>query len=58
MSEEMPVPGDAEGQRLALQTDEGAQVMRPSAREVQLLRGLARQAAWAGRVARGRAGTR
>jgi TrmH family RNA methyltransferase len=31
---------------------------RPSAREVQLLRGLARQAAWAGRVARGRAGTR
>jgi TrmH family RNA methyltransferase len=29
---------------------------RPSAREVRLLRGLARQAAWAGRVARGRAG--
>jgi tRNA C32,U32 (ribose-2'-O)-methylase TrmJ len=30
---------------------------RPTAREVLLLRGLARQAAWAGRVARGRAGT-
>jgi TrmH family RNA methyltransferase len=31
---------------------------RPTPREVLLLRGLARQAAWAGRVARGRAGTR
>lgn len=30
---------------------------RPTAREVLLLRGLARQAAWAGRVARGRSGT-
>jgi tRNA (cytidine32/uridine32-2'-O)-methyltransferase len=30
----------------------------PTPREVLLLRGLARQAAWAGRVARGRAGTR
>jgi TrmH family RNA methyltransferase len=29
---------------------------RPTAREVLLLRGLARQSAWAGRVARGRAG--
>ncbi len=31
---------------------------RPTPREVLLLRGLARQASWAGRVARGRAGTR
>ena len=30
---------------------------QPTPREVLLLRGLARQAAWAGRVARGRAGT-
>jgi TrmH family RNA methyltransferase len=30
---------------------------RPTPREVVLLRGLAHQAAWAGRVARGRAGT-
>ena len=31
---------------------------RPTQREVLLLRGLAKQAAWAGRVARGRASTR
>jgi tRNA (cytidine32/uridine32-2'-O)-methyltransferase len=31
---------------------------QPTPREVLLLRGLARQVAWAGRVARGRAGTR
>jgi len=30
---------------------------RPSPREIVLLRGLAHQAAWAGRIARGRAGT-
>ena len=30
---------------------------RPTPREVALLRGLAHQASWAGRVARGRAGT-
>jgi NADH-quinone oxidoreductase subunit D len=40
MSEDMPTPDRVELQRLALQTDEGAQVMRPSPREVVFTGGI------------------
>src|SRR3954447_19121333 len=40
MSEDMPAPETVEGKRLALQTDEGAQVMRPRARDVVLTGGI------------------
>jgi NADH-quinone oxidoreductase subunit D len=40
MSEDMPAPESVELQRLALQTDEGAQVMRPSPREVVFTGGI------------------
>src|SRR4051812_17522732 len=40
MSEDGPAPESVELQRLALQTDEGAQEMRPSAREIVLTGGI------------------